>query len=1156
MSGINYPNCPKCGHPTRIRQGKRGMFFSCARYPACTGTVDAANLGGGTVGPRTTAPQRPSTEKSWGGAALLKAKFPGICDTCRSPVEVGDSIRFQDRRVVACPACSPTATHQPPASNKPIELDAATVANAEAFWKNLEAEPYVWMEGGDPTAPPFYTPDPIELRANIPLCAFSLDEHQLQIVGWREGEALVAAAAGCHRKGQGILMFDGSVKKVEDIVVGDVLMGPDSEPRHVEQLIRGHGKMARIVPVKGEPFVVNLDHVLSVELSTNAKRKDHKQIVDLTVHDHLSRGSTWQTRAKLFRRPVCSFGCEQFLPIDAYFLGMLLGDGSLIDRVSLSKPGDFVKKLVEEQAAHWGLSVRVHNEDGSSPTYVLTSGRGGVSVGRNPLINELRELGLFGIRGKEKFIPHDFKCASRPNRAALLAGLLDSDGCLDAGGCGSFINISRQLSEDFAFVCRSLGLAAYITETQKADQNGTVGTYWRVSVSGDMTMLPLRRLKPEPRRQVKDVLCTGFDVERLDATEDFYGFTLDGDGRYLLSDFTVTHNSGKSTVLLERLVSLLREGVPPEYIVILVYNRSAADDLRKRLADRVGSYLANRCQVFTFHGWAYTQIRNWFPGQFTRSGAIVGIDEGPSAITLGLKVLRQINEGGDDSHDVKELLKLSELAREALIDIYAKDAGDKIAQLPADIDASSIDFIVQFVRAFQQMKASQGMIDFADMLYVLCRVIQNGGTRAQALGRLYRHVMVDEAQDINPARLFIAQHLAKNARSLVMVGDLRQSIYGFTGARPDLFKSRLEHGAKLLALPVNRRSTAPVVEAGNAIAKGRDWNLGGACVPAPENDSVDAEPVQLWMTESAVDQANAITHEIEARVAEGLPLAEPSGKANYACLVRTNGQAAALEVSFLVRKVPCRVLGTKGGVWSTAPGRDFLAYLCAAEGIPHDDIVKIANKPARYLRRNTIEEALATARAGGMDFKAALRGIGTPNARKFLLDLVNMGKDWKTMCDATLRFLMRDLDERGDDRSAATPDEDKAEAYKALHTAALQLGSVQAIQDQIEAMNRVTERDPAVEICTMHKAKGAEWAVVFTCGMSKDSMPNPKARNKEEERRLFYVALTRARRVAIVSVGGEEPSIFLESITSFTEHSTGSLRRPRQEKNHVEAAGK
>jgi superfamily I DNA/RNA helicase len=986
---------------------------------------------------------------------------------------------------------------------------------------------------------PFIIPESPDVLATLPPCPFELDDHQKAVVNWREGEAAAAAAAGCHCKGQGILMFDGSIKNVEDVVVGDSLMGPDSEPRHVEQLIRGHGKMARIVPVKGEPFVVNLDHVLSVELSTNAKRKDHKQIVDLTVHDHLSRGSTWQTRAKLFRRPVCSFGCEQFLPIDAYFLGMLLGDGSLIDRVSISKPGDFVKKLVEEQAAHWGLSVRVHNEDGSSPTYVLTSGRGGVSVGRNPLINELRELGLFGIRGKEKFIPHDFKCASRPNRAALLAGLLDSDGCLDAGGCGSFINISRQLSEDFAFVCRSLGLAAYITETQKADQNGTVGTYWRVSVSGDMTMLPLRRLKPEPRRQVKDVLCTGFDVERLDATEDFYGFTLDGDGRYLLSDFTVTHNSGKSTVLVERTAALIKEGVLPESIITLVYNKKAAVELKQRLEMRVGTVYASRTGVFTFHGFSFTQMQKWFPGQFGK-GRLVGVEDGPSAKMLGLKVMRELKLDGE----VGDLLKVSELAREALIDVEAKDAGDAFGKLSPLEDASpkTVGEAVAFARGYQRIKAMGGMIDFADMLSFACRVIQRNGLRAQALAGRYKHIQVDEAQDINPARLYIAQHLAKEAKSLVMVGDLRQSIYGFTGARPDLFRSRIDHhGATLLTLPVNRRSTAPIVAAGNAVAAGRDWNLGGACSPSSTNAAQQAEPVHVWFTKNAVEEADAIVHEIQARVDDGLPLATDTGKSNYACLVRTNAQAATLEVSFLVRKLPVRIVGQKGGVWMTNPGRDFFAYLRGAAGIPHDDVVRIANKPARYLRRVVVEDAIAAASNAdnGVDLHAALRGSLDRKALSFAFDLEGLAQlDWNARVDRVLELLLRDVKERsGGLGGVDSPDEDREEALKALADAARTLGGVEGIQTQIDRMNAVDDRTPAAEICTMHKSKGAEWQVVFTCGAHVDSIPHKKAaeKNIEEERRLFYVAITRAQKVAVVSIGGEETSPFVRAILPVAE---------------------
>jgi ATP-dependent DNA helicase DinG len=150
-------------------------------------------------------------------------------------------------------------------------------------------------------------------------------------------------------------------------------------------------------------------------------------------------------------------------------------------------------------------------------------------------------------RCENKFIPQMYKTASRKDRLALVAGLIDTDGSL-ANGCYDYISKSSHLADDLAFVCRSLGFAAYVTPCLKQAQTGPRRLYYRVCVSGDFREVPCRvgRKQAEARQQKKSVLRTGFKIVNTNTAEDFFGFTLSGDGRYLLDDFTVTHNSGKS----------------------------------------------------------------------------------------------------------------------------------------------------------------------------------------------------------------------------------------------------------------------------------------------------------------------------------------------------------------------------------------------------------------------------------------------------------------------------------------------------------------------------------------------------------------------------------------------------------------------------------
>lgn len=175
----------------------------------------------------------------------------------------------------------------------------------------------------------------------------------------------------------------------------------------------------------------------------------------------------------------------------------------------------------------------------ATPGYATRS-----SAGTNVLRDILRGLGVLGVGAQDKFLPDNYRFGARAVRQQVLAGLLDTDGHY-THGCFEIASASQRLAEDIAFVARSLGLRALVA---KKTVSGTM--YWRLCISGDSTGLPLRVVRkiPQPRRQKKDVLRTGFTLH--DAGEGtYFGFTVDGDHRYLLGDFTVTHNSGKTIML-------------------------------------------------------------------------------------------------------------------------------------------------------------------------------------------------------------------------------------------------------------------------------------------------------------------------------------------------------------------------------------------------------------------------------------------------------------------------------------------------------------------------------------------------------------------------------------------------------------------------------
>lgn len=357
------------------------------------------------------------------------------------------------------------------------------------------------------------------------------------VKGWNRGAKFVVmdAPTGCHGAGTPIMLATGETIPVEDVAIGDELMGLEG-PVKVSELKRGTQEMFEVIPVKGDPFTVNLDHILTLV------HTEHGEVVDVSVREWL----TWSTyRAhcyKLFRVAVPHWKQPQgprSLPIAPYVLGLLIGDGALTKGCIVCKPDEELTRDLREEALSWGLRYRFTGEE-----HRLTVQRGS---GENALWSVLCTLKL-NVTSEERFVPEVYKTGSIAIRREVLAGLLDTDGHL-ANNCFDFISKSRQLSEDVTFIARSLGLAAYLKPCEKYDQNGQGGTYFRVSISGDTHTIPTRipRKQARKREQKKDVTRTGFVIEPL-GVGNFFGFSLEGDPHYLLGDFTVTHNTGKSAI--------------------------------------------------------------------------------------------------------------------------------------------------------------------------------------------------------------------------------------------------------------------------------------------------------------------------------------------------------------------------------------------------------------------------------------------------------------------------------------------------------------------------------------------------------------------------------------------------------------------------------
>ena len=353
-----------------------------------------------------------------------------------------------------------------------------------------------------------------------------------QVIGLVGGSGI----GKCLGKDTPIIMYDGTIKMVQDVKPGDLLMGPDSTPRTVLNTVVGQDQLYRVVQNNGNAYVVNSEHIISLKKSTNEPRygKTQGEIIDIPIKDYINSSEKFKASFKGFKVGV-EFPAAN-LPIDPYFLGMWLGDGSS-EKPDVTTMDPEVKQAFFDFAANYlNFQIRGYKqENNKSTTYRLTFPRGQ----GNPVLATLQSLNLIN----NKHIPQSFKTASTAQRLELLAGLVDTDGFL-SNNCYEITQKNEDLAADIVYLARSLGFGVSVSRGEKSCQTGAVGLYSRITISGDLVKIPVKvaRRKAAPRKQIKNVLNTGIWVEDA-GYGDFYGFEIDGDKRFLLGDFTVTHNT-------------------------------------------------------------------------------------------------------------------------------------------------------------------------------------------------------------------------------------------------------------------------------------------------------------------------------------------------------------------------------------------------------------------------------------------------------------------------------------------------------------------------------------------------------------------------------------------------------------------------------------
>lgn len=601
--------------------------------------------------------------------------------------------------------------------------------------------------------------------------------------------------------------------------------------------------------------------------------------------------------------------------------------------------------------------------------------------------------------------------------------------------------------------------------------------------------------------------------------------------------------SGKTRVLTTRIYHLIRKGIAPEKILAVTFTNKAAREMRERLGARLGEQIAVWKKgsipfVATFHGLGRELLETYgrsmgIPRHFT----IFDRDDSERAIKNALKEL------GIDP---------KELAPRAILSLISKAKGDGMTAGEYAEKHGRQSFRARVAsdawRKYDETLAKEKALDFDDLIAKSVRLLQTDIQARNAVQERFHYIHIDEYQDTNELQGKLAALLTGDRKNLFVVGDIDQTIYTWRGATIDnlLEFDRAYPSAKTIVLEHNYRSSATIVEAANQIIEKNKNRKDKISV----TDNGPGERIQVHMAGTAEEEARFIADEAARRVREG---AEPE---DIAVLYRTNFQSRALEEAFLQRGIPYRLLGTQ--FYDRKEVKDVIAWTrLVLDPSREADLVRAVQFPSRGIGKVTLGKIIAGKRD---EFKPAER----TKVEAFEKTVANLHEAAKTLPPSELIRLiveqsgMRAAYEKGgeDDlerllnaqelatiasRHDETPGEEGIAAF---------LADVALVGDQDE-MDRPKSDDQknkkGVTLMTVHAAKGLEFDIVFVTGMEEGLFPhqgmNPEEeRDQEEERRLFYVAVTRAKNALYLTLARvrriygtdylQDPSSFLNDIHS------------------------
>ncbi|NHR04576.1 UvrD-helicase domain-containing protein [Chromobacterium haemolyticum] len=566
--------------------------------------------------------------------------------------------------------------------------------------------------------------------------------------------------------------------------------------------------------------------------------------------------------------------------------------------------------------------------------------------------------------------------------------------------------------------------------------------------------------------------------------------------------------SGKTRVLTTRIAWLLSTGqTSPSGVLAVTFTNKAAREMQTRLASMVPVNVRTMW-IGTFHGLCNRFLRSHYRD-------------------AGLPQTFQILDSADQQAAIKRLLKSLELSDEKFppraVQSFingSKEAGLRADKLPPALNPYEAK-LVELYAAYDAQCRREGVVDFAELLLRSYELLSANQALRQHYCSRFRHILVDEFQDTNRLQYAWLKLLAGDGGSLFAVGDDDQSIYAFRGAEVGNMRSLLNDFSvsEPVRLEQNYRSMGNILNAANALIEQNDGRLGKNLW----TDAGEGEKIRLFEAYSDGEEAEFISDEVRSLKRDGFNLSD------MAILYRSNAQSRLLEHVLVNAQIPYRIYGGLR-FFERQEVKHALAYLRLIAN-PEDDnaLLRVINVPARGIGARTVEGLQAVSREQGVTlWQAACASGGGRTAAKlgeFVLLVERMRERGRELPlaeavslaidDSGLRAMYEQDKKEGEERLANLdelinaaagfmPDEPAQALTEFLSAASLEAGEHQA-----EAGS------DALQLMTVHAAKGLEFDAVFVSGLEEGLFPHENSMNDgkglQEERRLMYVAITRAR---------------------------------------------